>query len=402
MKKISLSLLFILSFILPTVAQFDSISLGAGVKMKIGGFIRNDLLFDSRRTEGASDGLFSFFPMNEDLDANGEDLNAVPTSSLYAISSRLGTFLSGPMAFRARTTGAIEFDFTGNSGAAGVRLRQAWMNLHWGRVDVTAGRTWHPLTIACAPNTIALSTGAPFAAFNRSEQLRTNVRFDRLTLSFTALYRHTKEMQQSLIPELNVQVTYADANVSFGGSFNFQSTLPKTYVEYNGRKYKTTERINTPSVHAFFVYQKKLFVFKTSGIYGQMLNDLLMMGDYAIQSIDPSDGREHYTASKHINVWANALYGKRYQVGLFVGYLKNLGYADNPSSSFSFGRGGNIAGAYRIAPSFNYNLGRVMLACELEYTAAAYGTKDLNDKGKVVNTNTVANTRVNFAGVFFF
>ncbi len=381
-------------------AQADSINLGKGVKTKLYGFVRGDYLFDSRQNAGIIDGLFAFYPLPELPDANGDDLNAVATSSLYALSTRFGAALSGPNALNAKTSGCLEFDFTGTAGTGGVRLRQAWIKLDWGSTDFLVGRTWHPMTLAAMPMVVSLGTGAPFAAFNRSEQVRFNYRFSHIQLSLTGLFRSTEYMRTSLVPEVNAMFTYANNGFSVGASADYMNIRPKTATQANGNTYKTNERVNAISAQVFFNMQKKNFALKASSIYGEMLNDLFMMGGYAVYDIDPTTGAEKYVPSKHINTWVSATYGQAWKVGLMLGYLKNLGYSETPISTV--GRGMNVDYMYRISPSLTYNLPRLQLGCELEYTSAAYGLIDMSGKGKVLDSSPVNNIRVNLAAIFYF
>ena len=53
-----------------------------------------------------------------------------------------------------------------------LRIRQAYVNLDWGKSAVLVGITWHPLFGAVMPDVLNLSTGAPFQPFNRSPQIR--------------------------------------------------------------------------------------------------------------------------------------------------------------------------------------------------------------------------------------
>ena len=47
-------------------------------------------------------------------------------------------------------------------------------------------------------------------------------------------------------------------------------------------------------------------------------------------------------------------------------------------------------------------MGNVKFGAEVEYTSAAYGTPNNNNKGKVENSISVANTRLLLAAYLFF
>jgi len=96
-----------------------------------------------------------------------------------------------------------------------------------------------------------------------------------------------------------------------------------------------------------------------------------------------------YTPYNSLTSFINMVYGKKYQVGLFSGYLKNLGTAD---ALYNFGSSTaptvvtpgllpNVASIYRIAPHFALNISKIRFVAEYELTSAEYGTGniDLND-----------------------
>ena len=88
------------------------------------------------------------------------------------------------------------------------------------------------------------------------------------------------------------------------------------------------------------------------------------------------------------------------QAGLFAGYTKNLG-TENDNTGIYYSRGSNINSVYRVAPRMVFNMAKLRISTELEYTSAQYGKADT--KG-VVNSNlvTVSNLRLLLAFYYFF
>ena len=74
MKKFSV-LLFSL---LLSVGAFAQIDLGKDMTLKIYGHVRTDFYYNSRNNVQSVDGLFYSYPMDEVLDANGNDINGSP------------------------------------------------------------------------------------------------------------------------------------------------------------------------------------------------------------------------------------------------------------------------------------------------------------------------------------
>ncbi len=104
---------------------------------KIYGQVRTDLFYNSRNSSETVDGLFYMYPKDIVLDADGKDLNAHANGSFYAIYSRLGLDVQGPMIFnKVKTSAKVEADFRGSgSTLATVRLRHAYFNLDFGHSD---------------------------------------------------------------------------------------------------------------------------------------------------------------------------------------------------------------------------------------------------------------------------
>jgi hypothetical protein len=94
--------------------------------IKFGGFVKNDLIYDTRQTVNAREGHFLLYPANENLDIEGTDINGQPNFNMLAIQTRLKGTITAPDALGAKMSGAIEGAFFGHSNADvnGFRLRQ--------------------------------------------------------------------------------------------------------------------------------------------------------------------------------------------------------------------------------------------------------------------------------------
>lgn len=121
-------------------------------------------------------------------------------------------------------------------------------------------------------------------------------------------------------------------------------------------------------------------------------------------SIDTANGHREYTPSNSTTSWFNITYGQKYIAGLFIGYQKNLGFDENILSGPGtfLGRWQDIDHVYRVSPSLKYTSGRLVLAAEIDYNVAAYGTVDFADRGKVKNSKSISNVRGLLAATFNF
>jgi hypothetical protein len=62
------------AFGLSAYGQIDTIRLGQSYGLLLSGFTRLDYFYDSRKTAEAVEGLFTFYPLNQALDAKGKDM----------------------------------------------------------------------------------------------------------------------------------------------------------------------------------------------------------------------------------------------------------------------------------------------------------------------------------------
>jgi hypothetical protein len=412
------------TFNLSLFSQNDTIRLGRSTGLQLSGFARLDYIYDTRQTAEAIEGLFSFYPLNKQLDADGKDINAAPKTNFLSIASRLSTRFYAPDVWGAKSAAYIEFDFTGTSNTNGVRLRQAYVNLAWAKSTLLLGRTWHPLAISCVPSTVALNTGAPFWAFNRSDQIRFDYQPGRWQLSAIAVYqsdyaslgpvpgtasasiKNSTYMRDALWPELAIHIAYKTPNFHLGTVGSVKSIKPRQYTMSDyanpiGLKYKTDEKLTTYVTQAYAQYRIADWVLKAQASYTQNTTESLMLGGYAVSAINPATGREQYTPTQYMNYWLNVDYGRKWQVGLFAGYLNSLGTLENVAGAW-YARAHDMKYMYRISPHVFYNMHNWQFAAELEYTVAAYGEVLNSEKAKIVNAPEVANYRTSLLICFYF
>ncbi len=380
------------------------------VTFRISGFVKTDYWFDSRSVVAAREDLFLLFPRNVEPDVNGEDIYGDPVFNFSAITSRIAGTISGPDAFGAKTTGLIEADFSGvtNTDINGFRLRHAYFKLDWPKLELLLGQWWHPMFgIGAVPTVISLNTGAPFQPFIRNPQVSVTYKSGKNQVLISAIAQRDNAsdgpqgttpdyLRQSALPNFHVQFIRNSGSTTFGAGFDYKVLRPALVTD---SLYKTAETLGTFALLGYIRNRWDLWDVKAKAVFGQNLSEHLMMGGYAENNIDPANGKITYTPLNHLMTWANVLYGKTKQAGIFLGYSKNFGASDNVGGNY-YGRGHDIDYLYRIAPSFSIISGKVQFSSEIEYTVAAYGTPD--NMGIVRNTQSVGNVRVLFTGFYFF
>lgn len=379
------------------------------LKAELSGFVKTDIFFDSRQTVNLREGHFLLYPANESFDVNQKDVNANSSLNMISIQSRLTGTFSGLTAFDAKTTAVVEGEFfgTSNSDVNGFRLRHAFIKLNWEKAELLIGQYWNPNFVAESfPGVVSFNTGSPFQPFARNPQ----VRFSYLTgdLKFIATAFSQRDftspgpdgssntyLRNALLPNVNLQVQYKSNEFFAGVGGDYKKLVPRLKTTKN---YSTTTSLSTYAATAFFAYKDNSFAFRTQGTYGYNLADLLMLGGYAVTSLDTTNGYEEYSGLKSFSLWTDISYGQSLQFGLFGGYSKNLG-CDEVIKGTIYSSNQNIDNLLRIAPRVIFNSGKVRFAFELETTVAAYGT--LDSYAKVSNTKSLTNVRGLFAAYYF-
>jgi hypothetical protein len=388
--------------------------------IKFYGFVRNDIMYDSRQIVSAREGDLSLYAKDKAADANGKDINAAPTFHMLAITSRLGGTISGPDAFGAKTSAILEAEFFGNfdGGINEFRLRHAWAKLDWPKTQLAFGQYWHPMFVTdCYPGVVDFNTGMPFQPFNRSPQVRLTQKLDKanktsLILAMIAQrdfasaapagYAATDPLRNSSIPNLHAQLQYKDEHFVAGAGIDFKSLRPR--LSAGTPAVVSKEKVNSTSFIAYAKLTTKSVVIKGEAVIGQNLTDHLMLGGYLGYQPAATDV-ETYKPTKTNSFWFEiAGTGKKVVPGLFMGYTSNDGAINGGTAAFGRGiaiTGRSVKNIYRVSPRVEIISGKFKIATEIEYTVAKYGATTSN--GKVTgSTDNINNTRILFTTSFSF
>jgi hypothetical protein len=404
------SLFFACCFFSPAAATAQQEQPAYGITFS--GFVKTDVMYDSRQTESLREGHFLLYPSAPDYDIYGKDANEKPNFNILSIQTRLQGKITGPDALGAKTSGLMEGEFfgTSNSDVSGFRIRHAYMKMDWETSSLLMGQFWHPMFVAeMFPGVVSFNTGVPFQPFSRNPQIRFSHSIDKVKLIVTALSQRdfqsdgpgglsSSYLRNSVVPNLHAQAQYSGDGNILGFGFDYKVLTPRL---------KTTKNVvanATISSTAFLGYIKVILdpvTVKAEGTYGANLSDHVMLGGYAAKSIDTTTGIENYSALKSYSFWGEISTGKELELALFAGYSENLGANDNLIGTL-YGRGTTIDHILRISPRAVWNIGKVRFTSEYEYTIAAYGKANGLKKGKVENLKEVANGRLLFAAYYFF
>lgn len=439
MKKLSIAIL-----LLCTVTVFAQEVKVKETTFDFYGFIRFEAFSDTYKGLNAANEQFFLFPLYAGVDANGKHINQTQTYNFSSMASRLGVRIAGPEIFKAKTSANIEADFAGDlsNNPAMLRVRQANAVFTWRATSLLLGQTWHPFWSGKVfPTVGGLNTGAPFQPFNRSPQIRFDYRPDKRFILSAALvsefqyksYGFSKidsvtpkglsfvDKSESYnrnagVPEMvaNVEMNKDGFTVGAGASLKYIKPTLYTIAIVNKnevKKYVTNELVQAVSFVGYTQYTKKMFVIRGKAVLGQNMTHLNIPGGYGVKTVDRTTGAMSYTPYNSFTSYINAVYGKKYQIGIFGGYMKNLGTSD---ALYNFGTVAapatvtpglmpQIASVYRIAPMLAMNISKVKLVAEYELTSARYGLGTINiSDGLYKNSIDATNHRIQLMLVYLF
>ena len=434
MKKLLSLITIALTFSAAAVGQEAKKEQSPKNNFKLYGFVRNYFVYDSRESISGTGDLFYYLPKDVSLNEAGEDINATSSFRYLSLTSRLGVDVTGYHIDNVHFSAKIEGDFysglsnssnanaslyfpsnTKISGTATARLRQAYTTVTWkdlgekgqNSLALKMGQAWHPMG-ADFPHVFSLEIGAPFGPFSRTPLVQADYNLGKnLTLTGAALWQMQYQssgpigasamyMKYGKVPELYAAATYKNGGFLFRAGVDVLSIKPRVFCTTQvGDKtvidHKVSDRKTSVLGYAYTQYNKDKFSLRAKSTFGQGGEHLNLMSGYAKVGENP-DGSWEYASLRNSSSWLSMSYGKKWQGVLFVGYVKNFGlshkdhipYLDAtiPASDVYFcGNGSsNINQIYRINPQLIYNIGKMNLGLEYQWTSIQYGKygKDIN------------------------
>ena len=396
---------------------------------KLYGFIRNYFVYDSRESVSGTADLFYYLP--KDVSMKGDvDVNETPSFRFLALTSRLGVDVSGYHIGNVHFGAKVEGDFytglsslssasayfPGNSkisGTATARLRQAYATITWkdlpmckdqkASVGLKIGQAWHPMA-ADMPHVFSLEAGAPFGPFSRTPQVTMDASLgNNWVLSAAAIWQMQYQsagpagtsaiyMKYGMTPEIYLGLTYKHKGFLARAGADLVSIKPRvlgtktvaapTESDPNATTTSTvrvSDRKTSLLYYLYAQYSYKSFAIKAKTTYGEGGEHMNLMSGYAKVG-ENEDGSWEYASLRNSSSWLSMSVGKKFQGVLYLGYVKNLGLAkeaDKPiaKSDVYFCSNGfsNINQMYRINPQFIYNIGKLNVGLEYQWTAVQYG-----------------------------
>jgi hypothetical protein len=401
-------------------------------KVDIYGFARVDYSIDTRQSAQVREYHLNFWPLDEKLDANGDDINQTGASNFLSVVSRLGVKATGPDVWGAKVNGVLEGDFFGNTqqSIALFRLRHAYAKLDWAKTSITFGQTWYPTFIPeVFPGVANFSTGIPFNPFGWATQFRIDQKLnDKFKVSFIAYKdrefgafsadgNQNSPVYNSVIPAMHGKIEYRSKSIiaGFGAEFYPNKPLIESVISpaipATGTTpavpaiiKKSSETLNSTSIVAYMKYNNDKFHVKLYGISGENLHHLVMLGGYAsyANGTNPVTYEGIRTNSFWLDIASNS---KKTAPGLFFGYTNQEGTSSDVAPANIYARGitatRGVKYMWRTAARVDFKQNKFRITPEVEYTAATHG-KTQSDLSISDNQNKVGNLRTTISAVYSF
>ena len=407
---------------------------------KFYGFIRNYFVYDSRESVSGTGDLFYYLPKDENIQ-DGIDVNDTPSFRFLALTSRLGVDVSGYYIGNVHFGAKFEGDFysglsnssnanasvyfPGNSkisGTATARLRQAYATITWkdlplgkddkASVGLKIGQAWHPMA-ADHPHLFSLEVGAPFGPFSRTPLVQMDANLGKnWVVSAAAIWQMQYQstgpvggsaiyMKYGMTPEMYAALAYKTNGFLLRAGVDVVSIKPRVLGEVDGKVVKVSDRKTSVLGYLYTQYTYKNFAVKAKTTFGEGGEHMNLMSGYAKVGDDNPDGSWNYASMRNSSSWLSMSYGKKWQGVLFLGYVKNLGLAKAASGPLAkgdvyfCGNGfSNINQMYRINPQVIYNIGKLNVGLEYQWTSVQYGKYD---DGKL-NAHALADKDLHWIG----
>ena len=354
----------------------------AAPSLTIYGFVKAEALYDTRQVADIREGQFLLFPLPDSDPADpAVDVNGDPNLNLTAIQSRLGVRGAGARVGGADVSGVLEGDFFGgptNDNISLFILRHAHVRLAWPTRELVVGQDWSPLFASLVPGTVSFNTGAPFQPFARQPQVRLTVRpTPALALTGAVAGQRdafadiggTEAQQRSGLPILHAQVRYGAGGSVVGVGAEHKTLRPQP----GGATF------STGAVQAFARYEAARVYAQAKVTAGGDLTDHLMTGGYVAVADGAGNPTDAYETLDVAAGWLDVgTRGAPLAVGLFAGYLQNLGTADAGAYTGGGTRAPALQSLWRVAPRASWRQGPLQIAAEVEVTTADYGTAGLD------------------------
>jgi hypothetical protein len=383
-RVVALTLLVASGFLLAPGAAAQSLDFS--------GFIKASYYYDTQQLVAAREGDFLLYPaFATDVD---DEPNDTDNLLFFPFFTRLSVAVGDlPEALGAEVTGYLETDFfgPGNATQNTLRIRRALVQLDWGSREVAFGMEWSPLFLSSFPRTVATEAGAPFNPFAREVMIKYVFKPERFRITGLISQQRdafqeipfdpdgdgpapeipgVKQQQQSGLPGAMLGLEYVGGGGSSVGVNSYYKWIRPTL---------TSDRFGAGTVQVYANVLQPTFEARTNVTFGGDLSDHLMTGGYAVVG-DLADN--NFEPLNTLAAWVDLQTTGPLSVGVFGGYLQNLGIAEDgldPADVVFVARGYGVTpieSLWRASPRVTYTAGALRFGFEVQATSARYVVGD--------------------------
>ena len=389
------------------------------------GYIKGEIFWDTRQTEGSREQQSMLFPKPFFPDLFGTDINSRGQWHATAVETRFGFALKGPTWGSVSTDGRVEGDFRGplETANSAFRLRHAFCRVDWGSGSFLCGQWWHPLFILkCFPHTVAFAIGAPMEAQARDPQLRLTQRWRCFEAIFALAGQRdfqsngpnglsTEYIRNSAMPNIHFQTRayWNDDAHMIGAAVDYKRLVPRIVTD---KCVAENSAVGSIIFEAFASFLQPPWSLRLKAFWAENANDQFLISGFGVRTRDPITNCQTYSSTATAGAWLDFTYifgCDDREFGFFVGGTKNLGSRDalfiDPETNlpiiFALTRfGPDIDYVVKFQPRFVYRKDPIRFGAELEYARASFGCPD--ECGRVRNGIPVDDFRILLALYYVF
>lgn len=384
--------------------------------VKLGGQFYLAAYYDSYKSVERRDGVDYSYPMAPNLDPDGKDLNKAGQFGMSVYQTRLNVSADGFRVLNADARVYVEMDFLGasNEFLQMIRLRHAYLDLHWAKDELLLGQSnniEYPAEVVSG--LLTSGAGSPIAILSRPIMVRYGRDLGGDWKIYAALSYHKVQAghtgdpqtmaanRHAALPSAEARIQYGSVDkVFFGLSGGYKMLRPRLETA-NG--YRASETIGSASMTAFLRWNCAGHTFKTQGAYGSNMTHLGMIGGYGKRAGD--EGEDYaYTNLKTMSVWADfeTKPCRHFQFGLFGGYMENLGSVKEIDPSVVYSRNANLYYTGRVSPRVTWTKDKMLFGVEYSCFWSKWGQTFDEHFQPAESFGTTRNNRVLFLARYTF
>jgi len=396
--------------------------------------------YDTDEFAGALQDAVVFFPLPQNVDTSGLDINNKDQYSMYALNASVKSLFVGPDLWKAKVVGRFEIGFSGvgDNTVRVMSISNAYISFLWKKSEVRFGHYYHPLALSTVyPTPVSGSEGEGYDPVRKAGLIRFTHVVDKFKFIFAVSKLFGREEARwAATPDLFCQMSVRlRKEYHFGIGVNYHVEVPRLFSQTPSaelgleaeKTYKTTESVNGLAAFIFIRLLPKPFLIKARANYIENGAAFAIMGSYNVAHRNAVTDERIYTPIRAFTFWYDIVYlgSKRVEPAIFIGFAKNLGSKRNIEKSYFDEASGeekevsligkddplpNAQYMFQISPRLRMRAKNFILGFEVGYSRAAFardstkdGWKDDYDcHGKIINAKPVSNTRLIFSAIYAF